>query len=602
MFPVAKCLAVMKFGKRLLREAHVDWTRWYLQYNQLKKLLKQTGTAPEEGSQEFEHLLSIELHKINCFYEQQMAVLVTNFQKIQASNSTQATIKKFCDDLDIFRRYVVLNYIGVYKIVKKRNKIYKALAKIDHVDILKRQLFYISDQLGKLYVSTRVFADTLSPSSSTAIENYTCPICLDTLVNPVVLSCTHNFCWNCLCRVAEDMQACPVCRKEQELDPNSFVVDTTLSEFIIRTFAPDLSEERLPAKLSPTKRLRTTTIGSYPKPEYLRIPDWFKERPDTATLSFSTTKHDDPELVEHTFKATCWCVDHQCEMGIDIVTDGDMDMDNYIYGFCRTLQGIDFSNLKLVKIRKGAGEMVCPTVSNKVLLRCPGAWAARWKRNSWISTYDHPLKVTIPGPMTCADTLNNEFYDSKQELMKDIAAAIRSEIAHLVEAGCKYIQIDEPLWCRFPEDAIEFGISIVDDMLKEVPVDVFTAVHACCGYPEYLDHTDYVKADRSAYTKLAPFVDQARHIHSISIEDAHCHNDLSELLPLFKRTTVILGVVAVAKSEVESVKTIRERIRYALKFIDRESLMIAPDCGLGFLPPAILTQKLSNMCAAVKMI
>ena len=96
----------MKFGKRLLREAHVDWTRWYLQYNQLKKLLKQTGTAPEEGSQEFEHLLSIELHKINCFYEQQMAVLVTNFQKIQASNSTQATIKKFCDDLDIFRRYV----------------------------------------------------------------------------------------------------------------------------------------------------------------------------------------------------------------------------------------------------------------------------------------------------------------------------------------------------------------------------------------------------------------------------------------------------------------------------------------------------------------
>ena len=94
-----------------------------------------------------------------------------------------------------------------------------------------------------------------------------------------------------------------------------------------------------------------------------------------------------------------------------------------------------------MKIRKGAGEMVCPTVSNKVLLRCPGAWAARWKRNSWISTYDHPLKVTIPGPMTCADTLNNEFYDSKQELMKDIAAAIRSEIAHLVEAGCKYIQV-----------------------------------------------------------------------------------------------------------------------------------------------------------------
>jgi 5-methyltetrahydropteroyltriglutamate--homocysteine methyltransferase len=118
----------------------------------------------------------------------------------------------------------------------------------------------------------------------------------------------------------------------------------------------------------------------------------------------------------------------------------------------------------------------------------------------------------------------------------------------------------------------------------------------CCGYPDRLDHPDYPKAPQESYGQIAEAIEDSC-IMAVSIEDAHRHNDLS-LLENFKTTSVILGVVAIAKSRVEPVEEIRERLKAALEHIDAARLIAAPDCGLGLLGRDLTLQKLSNLGAA----
>ena len=125
-------------------------------------------------------------------------------------------------------------------------------------------------------------------------------------------------------------------------------------------------------------------------------------------------------------------------------------------------------------------------------------------------------------------------------------------------------------------------------------------MHMCCGYPDVLDNEHFQKAEQDSYHRIAQAVDESC-IDVVSIEDAHCHNDLN-LLTQFQETTVILGVVAIAKTRIESIEEIQQRIKEALKYIPKERLIIAPDCGLGMLTNNVLKQKLLNMAYAVQAI
>eukprot|EP00657_Telonema_sp_P-1_P004302 TRINITY_DN19953_c0_g1_i1.p1 TRINITY_DN19953_c0_g1~~TRINITY_DN19953_c0_g1_i1.p1 ORF type:complete len:147 (+),score=46.90 TRINITY_DN19953_c0_g1_i1:81-521(+) len=123
-------------------------------------------------------------------------------------------------------------------------------------------------------------------------------------------------------------------------------------------------------------------------------------------------------------------------------------------------------------------------------------------------------------------------------------------------------------------------------------------------YPTHVDQKDYLKADSTSYLQLAPKLDACK-VRAVSLEDTHRPNDLSLLLPLFKKTTVVLGCVTVASSKVESQQEIEDRLKEALKYIDRERLIVAPDCGLGFLSGEyrdLLDQKLTNMCCAARCV
>ena len=351
--------------------------------------------------------------------------------------------------------------------------------------------------------------------------------------------------------------------------------------------------------------LKTTCIGAFPKPDYVPIHDWFGVNEGMTSQGYEVTelyteamKNADKKTEALFDKATHAAIADQVACGIDIPTDGEQRRENYVHYQCRHLEGFDFDNLTHRVLRDGAYETRLPTIRGQIK-HGTAHFLDHDYRVAQAAT-DKPVKITVPGPLTITDTTANEFYDDRAALARDLADALNYEIKALAEAGCKYIQLDEPLFARNVQGALDYGVECLDRCFHGVPADVTRVMHMCCGYPNHLDDVTYHKADQSCYFDLAEAVDNSS-VHQISVEDCHRHNDLS-LYEKFQNSTVIFGSVAIAKSHIENVDEIMDRLNSALGHIDRDRLVVAPDCGLGFLGRDLAMKKLTNMCKAAKYV
>ena len=351
------------------------------------------------------------------------------------------------------------------------------------------------------------------------------------------------------------------------------------------------------------KPLTTTTIGAYPKPDYVPIGDWFNIEEGMSTANATRAYEKDlaraGDAAETLFvRAAGEVIADQVEAGVDIPTDGEVRRENYIHYHCRHLDGFDFHDLTNRVLRDGAYEAELPTIRGRIAVRETGFLVHDWKAAQ--AGTDRPVKVTVPGPITIADTCADVSYNDPKALTRDLADALNAEIRALADAGCRYIQVDEPLFARKVEDALAFGVEGLERCFQGVPDTVTRVVHICCGYPNYLDQTDYHKADPQSYFQLADALDAAG-VDQISLEDAHRHNDLS-LLDRFTRSTIIFGSIAIATSTLETVDAVRGRLEGALRHIDRDRLVAAPDCGLGHLSRDLARQKLAVLCQAARSV
>ncbi len=348
--------------------------------------------------------------------------------------------------------------------------------------------------------------------------------------------------------------------------------------------------------------LLTTTIGAFPKPAYVPISDWFTAAGGTDTDQ--PTKRYTAEMsqaaggAEALFrKAVREVIADQFAAGIDIPTDGEVRRENYIHYHCRHLMGIDFA---VITERKMRGHYVAqvPTITGPV--RAGASFlAAEWVLAQKDSK--QPVKVTLPGPMTIANSVADAHYGNAERLDRDLATALNTEVRALATAGCRHIQIDEPLFARQPERALRYGIGNLERCFDGVDETVTRTMHMCCGYPSGLDLPNYPKAPMDSYSELAEAIDQTC-IDAVSLEDAHRYNDLKTLLVRFRNTIVIFGSIAIANSEIEPVQQIAGRLRTALTHIEAERLWVAPDCGLGLLGRERAMAKLRNMCEAARQV
>lgn len=349
--------------------------------------------------------------------------------------------------------------------------------------------------------------------------------------------------------------------------------------------------------------LKTTCIGAYPKPDYVQFGDWFALK-DGMTSSSSTKAYNEAldraggDLEDRFQRAARAVVADQVACGIDIPTDGEVRRENYIHYHCRHLNGFDFENLTHRVLRNGAYETDLPTIRSKISAK--GGHFLPHDFRVAQEDCDRPVKITVPGPLTVGDTTADEFYGDPKKLGADLADALNHEIRALAEAGCKHIQVDEPLFARKPQAALDFGIENLERCFHGLPGDVTRIMHMCCGYPSHLDQKDYLKADPECYQTLAEAMDRST-VQQVSLEDAHRYNDLG-LLDKFEDTTVIFGCIAIASSDVETVDQVRDRLTAALDHIDADRLIAAPDCGLGFLGRELAMEKLKVMSAAAKAV
>ena len=343
--------------------------------------------------------------------------------------------------------------------------------------------------------------------------------------------------------------------------------------------------------------LTTTTIGSYPKPEYLRIPNFVPKHPDPTQryqeYLASRTAEDDELLL----RATADNIHHQVEAGIDIPTDGETPRSHYVHYHLQQLGGVDFENLSDRTTRGGAWTAKFPTIVSPV--EAGAAFLPTdWKRAQ--ATTSQPVKMTMPGPLTIMDSTVDQHYRDPRRLGADLADVLNIEVRRLAAAGCKHIQVDEPVFARQADVACDWAIDLLDRIFDGISQDVQKTVHICCGYPSGLDLEDFPKAPREAYFALAKRLEQTR-IDVVSIEDAHRHNNLS-LLEAFPSKSVILGTVQIANTRVETADEIEARLRAALEHIDASRLLAGPDCGLAMLPRELVSEKLRALTTAAARI
>ena len=344
--------------------------------------------------------------------------------------------------------------------------------------------------------------------------------------------------------------------------------------------------------------IKTTCLGAFPKPDYLPIKDWFKvtHADENYTDEVVNSWTDDPALDPLFARATREAVEEQIACGIDIPTDGEQRRENYVHYQCRYMEGFDFENLEHRVLRNGAYESDLPAIRGQV--KAGRSVLPRDYRQAQ-SFSSRPVKLTMPGPMTIIGTVADCFYNDDKKLAFDLADALNREALALAEAGCLHIQVDEPLFARKPEDADAFGIEALERVFHNMPEHVTRTSHMCCGYPEHIDQPEYPKADHNVYHQLVDALDGR--IDALSIEDCHCHNDLS-LFEKFRKTIAIVGFVDIAVSQIEAVDQIAARMREVLTVLPPERLIAAPDCGLGYLSLEQARTKLGNMCKAAAMV
>ena len=272
--------------------------------------------------------------------------------------------------------------------------------------------------------------------------------------------------------------------------------------------------------------------------------------------------------------------------GIDIVTDGEIRRESYSNRFATALEGIDDEKPAIITSRSGHADAGAarrrPGQAHAVRSNC-----TTW--NSCASNTDRAAKITLPGPFTMSQQAKNEFYKDDEELAMAFAAAVNAEALDLQKAGADVIQLDEPWVRNNPDLARRYAVKAINRALEGITVP--TVVHLCFGYAAVVPGS----TKPAGYSFLAELADTSA--EQISIEAAQPKLDLGVLKDLSSKK-IMLGVLDLGNPEIETADVVADRIRNGLKHVAADRLVVAPDCGMKYMPRHIAFGKLKAMCDA----
>ena len=323
----------------------------------------------------------------------------------------------------------------------------------------------------------------------------------------------------------------------------------------------------------------TSLVGSYPQPEWLIDHDKLsKQVPRIRADDLWLVSPDKLESAQD--DATILAIRDQERAGLDIVTDGEQRRESYSNRFATALDGIDIDNPGTVINRNGRPIPV-PRIAGPIRRR--QAIELRDLKVLRANT-ERKIKATVPGPFTMGRQAQDDYYGDEEAVAMAYADAVNAEIKDLFAAGADVVQIDEPWMQQHPDKARRYGIKALDRALDGVTGIV--AVHLCFGYAA-------VVRDKPSGYSFLPELEQCK-AQQISIEAAQPKLDLKILNELPSKT-IVLGVIDLGDMTVETPQIVAERIRRALDIVPPERLVVAPDCGMKYLPRAIAFAKMKAM-------
>src|SRR5262245_21253750 len=332
--------------------------------------------------------------------------------------------------------------------------------------------------------------------------------------------------------------------------------------------------------------IETTVVGSYPQPRWLIHRDRLGSKVPRVRAP-ELWKVEGKDLEEAQDDATLIAIRDMERAGIDIITDGEMRRESYSNRFATALEGVDIVNPGTT-INRSGGQSVVPRITGPI------------KRTRPIEIRDvqflrrntaKKIKITLPGPFTMTQQAQDDYYRDKEALALAYAAAVNEEVRDLKAAGADVVQLDEPWLQARAERAARYGVKAIHRALEGI--EGTTVVHLCFGYAVA------VKDKPSGYSFLPQLADTTA--SQISIEAAQPRLDLAVLKELAKKT-VMLGVIDLGTPQVETPQTVAERIRAGLKYIPAERLLVAPDCGMKYLPREAAFSKLVSLVEGAKIV
>jgi 5-methyltetrahydropteroyltriglutamate--homocysteine methyltransferase len=326
--------------------------------------------------------------------------------------------------------------------------------------------------------------------------------------------------------------------------------------------------------------LVTTVVGSYPQPGWLIDRERLGERLPPRVRASELWRVPEPYLDEAQDDATRLAVRDMELAGVDVITDGEMRRESYSNRFATALEGVDLDEPGVALDRTGHENPVPRVVGPIRRARPVEVGDVEFLR----AVTDRRIKITVPGPFTMTQQAQNDHYPDDRELALAYAEAVNEELRDLKAAGADVVQIDEPYLQARPEAAREYAIEAIDRALDDIEGE--TVLHTCFGYA-------HIVHDRPSGYPFLRELAGCRATH-LSLEAAQPDLD-PELLRDLPGKTIVLGVLDLGSGEAETPEVVAERIRRALTVVPPERLVVAPDCGMKYLPRQLAFRKLRAM-------
>ena len=331
----------------------------------------------------------------------------------------------------------------------------------------------------------------------------------------------------------------------------------------------------------------TTLVGSYPQPEWLIDRERLARQPPARVRAKDLWRIAPPLLAQAQDDATVVAIREQEDAGLDIITDGEIRRESYSNRFATALEGVDIDNPGTVIGRAGRPNSVPRIVGPIRRKHAVEADDVRFLRAHTAK----PIKMTVPGPFTMSQQAQNEYYPSEAALAMAYAVAVNAEIHDLFAAGADIVQIDEPYMQAQPEKARAYGLEALNGALEGISGS--TAVHICFGYAAIVHERP------SGYSFLPELAGCS--CRQISIETAQSKLDCAVLGKLAGKQ-IMIGCLDLNDLAVEMPEVIVARVKTALPYVAAENIILAPDCGMKYLPRDVAFGKLRAMVEAANLL